>query len=186
MCDWILVHMQSFFEAFYSSNWKRKVVIIEGRHSNNATWAAIDSFTLSIITFWYSCKLYLYQNSCNYFCNSNSKLILWWFSITHPKASIWDRTYLFYTTDCIFWISKVFSTNPFLSKSSEPKKILLKCSINQFRLLFYYSTFFISLNHDYLWNSSLSLVNDYSRAVTDTKCYKIPACGECPYPTFTL
>ena len=121
--------MQSFFGAFYSSNWKRKVVIIEGRHSNNVTWTAIDSFLLFIITFWYSCKLYLYQNSCNYFCDSYYKLMLLWFSITHPKASIPNRTYLFYTADCIFWISKVFSTNPFLSKSSKPRIILLKCVI---------------------------------------------------------
>ena len=150
------------------------------------TWAAVDSFPLFIITFWYLCNLYMYQNSCNYFSDSYSKLMLWWFSITHTKASIRDGTFLFYTADCIFWISKVFSTNPFLSKSFKPRIILLKCFINQFRLLFYDSTFFISSNHDYLWNSSLSLVNDYSRAVTATKCYKIPACGGCPYPIFTL
>ena len=103
-------------------------------------WAVVDSFPLSIITFWYLCKLYMYQNSCNYFSDSYSKLMLWWFSITRTKASIRNGTFLFYTPDCIFWISKVFSTNPFLFKSSKPTIILLKCSINQFRLLFYDST----------------------------------------------
>jgi hypothetical protein len=173
MCDWILVHMQSFFGAFYSSKSKRKVVILEGRHSDDVYMGCS----------WLICPIHYYFW---YFCDGYSKLMFWWFSITPPKASIRDRTFLFYTADSIFGISKVFSTNPFLSKSSKPRIILLKCSINQFRLLFYDSTFFISCNNDYLWNSSLSLVNDYSRAVTATKCYKIPACGGCPYPIFTL